>query len=103
MDNLMNTIQELQQWYQSQCDGDWEHGFGVRIETLDNPGWLVTIELTDTELADQPFIEISHLEHDIDWIHCQIRDNKFEGAGGPLKLDEILHTFLSWAMERSTV
>ena len=27
----------LQSWYQSQCDGDWEHEFGIRIETLDNP------------------------------------------------------------------
>jgi hypothetical protein len=24
-DGLMNTIEHLQKWYQSQCDGDWEH------------------------------------------------------------------------------
>jgi hypothetical protein len=28
----------LQGWYATQCDGDWEHEYGVSIETLDNPG-----------------------------------------------------------------
>ena len=34
----------LQRWYVSRCDGEWEHGMGVRIETLDNPGWQVVID-----------------------------------------------------------
>ncbi|MFE2849501.1 Imm53 family immunity protein, partial [Streptomyces scopuliridis] len=29
----------LQNWYTQQCDGDWEHEWGVKIATLDNPGW----------------------------------------------------------------
>ena len=99
----MNTLQELQQWYQSHCDGDWEHGYGVQIDTLDNPGWRVTVELTDTELADRPFTEIQRLEHETDWIHCRIRDHKFEGHGGAFKLDEILQIFLAWAAEKQTV
>ncbi len=35
------ALSRLQRWYSAQCDGDWEHGLGVRIETLDNPGWMV--------------------------------------------------------------
>lgn len=38
-------IDRLEDWYQSNCDGDWEHGFGVTIESLDNPGWSLTADL----------------------------------------------------------
>ena len=93
----MNTLQELQHWYQSHCDGDWEHGYGVKIDTLDNPGWSVTIELTDTELVGRPFTEVKRLEHETNWICCQVREGKFDGDGGPFMLEEILRVFLTWA------
>jgi hypothetical protein len=99
----METLHELQKWYHSQCDGDREHGNGVKIETLDNPGWKVIIELTDTELAERPFTEvIQNMEHETDWIHCRVRDNKFEGHGGPFKLKEIFEVFLAWAAQKHT-
>ena len=93
----MDTLQELQKWYHSQCNGDWEHGHGVEIVTLDNPGWHVEINLLDTTLEDQPFAEVQRLEHDIDWISCRVRDGTWEGYGGPFMLEEILRTFLAWA------
>jgi hypothetical protein len=96
---FMDTLQELQRWYQSQCDGDWEHCYGVKIDTLDNPGWSVTIELNETNLADRPFTELQRMEHETDWIVCRVREAKFEGNGGPFMLDEILRVFLEWAME----
>lgn len=40
-----DPLKGLQDWYCSQCNGDWEHGYGVSIETLDNPGWSLKIEL----------------------------------------------------------
>ncbi|MET9563851.1 Imm53 family immunity protein [Streptomyces tauricus] len=33
----------MQNWYAQQCDGDWEHEWGVEIAMLDNPGWNVSI------------------------------------------------------------
>ena len=93
------VLQELQQWYRSQCDGDWEHDNGVKIETLDNPGWRVTVALMGTELAGRAFTEIQRLEHETDWIVCQVKAGKFEGDGGPFMLEEILRVFLTWARE----
>jgi hypothetical protein len=46
----MDALTWLQGWYLSQCDGDWEHGHGVDIGTLDNPGWRVEIRVAETEL-----------------------------------------------------
>ena len=39
----MDALNWINGWFQSNCDGDWEHGFGITIETLDNPGWCVKI------------------------------------------------------------
>lgn len=92
-----STLHALQAWYAAQCDGEWEHAFGVVIETLDNPGWRVGIDLTGTPLAGRPFVGISRREPDPDWIHCEVRDRRFEGAGAPHMLEEILQRFLTWA------
>ena len=37
-----DLLKVSQQWYQSKCDGTWEHMYGVEIDTLDNPGWTVS-------------------------------------------------------------
>jgi len=46
----------LQAWYPVQCDGDWEHEFGVRVETLDNPGWSLRIDLDGTAMAGLTYV-----------------------------------------------
>ena len=46
----MDILCWLQNWYHSNCDGGWEHLYGVKIDTLDNPGWSVAIDLEDTEI-----------------------------------------------------
>jgi len=91
----VDTIQKLQLWYNSQCDGSWEHQYGVSINTLDNPGWAVVVDLEGTNLQSiqmEPVIEET-TEHD--WLHCKIDNGKFVGNGGPLKLDAILCLFLA--------
>jgi len=96
----MDVLQELQNWYQSHCDGDWEHSNGVTIDSLDNPGWVVKVDLSETDLADRGFSEISHqMQHDSEWMLCRVVNQKFEGAGGPLMLEKILRVFLDWAAQ----
>ena len=50
----MNVLTDLQEWFASNCDGDWEHDFGIRIETMSDPGWMVTIDLEETNLEEMP-------------------------------------------------
>jgi hypothetical protein len=94
---MISVIEELQDWYQSNCDGDWEHHFGVVIETLDNPGWLVTIDLDSTDLAGRIFEEDGVIGEEQDWIQCRVEGTKFKGAGSPHRLAEIIRVFLDWA------
>jgi len=45
-----DNLKWLTQWYLAQCNDDWEHLYGVKIDTLDNPGWSLRIELTGTAM-----------------------------------------------------
>jgi hypothetical protein len=90
-------LERLERWYQSQCDGDWEHAEGVEIGTLDNPGWRVKVSLTDTNLESRPFERIAVERSDDDWLHAWVDDNVWHAAAGPFNLTEALDTFLSWA------
>jgi immunity protein 53 of polymorphic toxin system len=94
---MQDEIAELQAWYRAQCNGDWEHTHGVTIGTLDNPGWSVTIDLIDTPLEDRGFSVVESLDHDVDWMRCEVKDLKWLGNGGPKMLRPILRTFLAWA------
>ncbi|MFE9809303.1 immunity 53 family protein [Streptomyces sp. NPDC005548] len=87
----------LQRWYAAQCDGDWEHEWGVRIATLDNPGWTVDIDLEDTSLAGRPYAGIHLRRSESDWVITKVSDKVFEAACGPLNLSELLGLFREWA------
>lgn len=98
----MNTIERLQEWYKSICNEDWEHTYGVHVETLDNPGWHVWIDLADTDLEDKTFPVVEYgigpesEPEDRNWMSCKVEDKTFHGYGGPDKLEEIMTCFLDW-------
>ena len=99
----MTTLTRLQTWYARQCNGLWEHSSGVLIESSDNPGWWVRVNLLGTPLHTLPFPEIAE---GVDaqrfalgprWLCCRVQDNMWHGAGDETKLERILETFLAWA------
>ena len=92
----VDTLSWIQDWYASQCDGDWEHGYGIRVETLDNPGWSVKINLTDTDLQDEPFESVKIERSKNDWVHCRAEEGFWKGWGGPNNLEEVLISFRQW-------
>jgi hypothetical protein len=93
----------LTHWYARQCDGEWEHTFGVTIESLDNPGWRVRIDVRGTVLEKAAFTPVieGHDPPDGDvaarWRRCTVSEKRFEGAGGTHDLDAILGVFRKWA------
>ncbi|MDL2225934.1 immunity 53 family protein [Eubacteriales bacterium OttesenSCG-928-M02] len=92
----MDILVWLQEWYKSQCDGDWEHLYGVKIDNIDNPGWSVIIDLLDTNVEFKEFKKIFIDHGDDSWITCFIRDGKFHGVGDSNRLLEILTIFRDW-------
>lgn len=91
----IDLISELCCWLKAQCDGDWEHSYGISIETTDNPGWHVTVDLAETEWAAIT-IQFSRQERSAsDWFQFEVNNGKFSGSGGITNLAEILRCFLT--------
>jgi hypothetical protein len=76
----------LESFYAAECDGTWEHDHGVKIDTLDNPGWRVEADVGPSVGAHSDNVERSEL----DWISYAASDGKFVGYGGPQNLRELL-------------
>lgn len=93
----MDTVARLCAWYDSQSVNDWHEDHGIKIDTLDNPGWSFKIDLDGTYLHEKEFQEI-HLERsDDDWISARRSGDVFEAFGGPKNLNEMIEVFLVWA------
>ena len=89
----MNKDISLLNWYQLNCNGDWEHSYGITIETLDNPGWSITIDLEDTDVNLED-IEWVHTEENPDnWYGYKIEKGKYDAAGSPSNLEKIILIF----------
>ncbi|WHY01339.1 immunity 53 family protein [Neobacillus sp. DY30] len=98
----MDSLIWLQKWFAKQCDGDWEHSYGISIETLDNPGWRVKISLQNIDVEQKDIVILNSERNESDWIHCKIAYDKeldgiyFWGYGGIENLGEILDSFRRW-------
>lgn len=95
------VLEELQRWYRSNCDGDWEHSYGISIRTSDNPGWIVEIDLAGTDLENRVFESLRKSVSDDDYLFCSVetKDDElfFRGSGDATKLEALLLIFLRWA------
>ena len=89
----MDCLRWLEEWYLSQCDGQWEHAYGVKIDTLDNPGWAVSIDLVGTAASGAAMQPLLSSMGEQGWVRCEVRDGVFSGHGDPRKLTFILETF----------
>jgi hypothetical protein len=92
-----DALRWLMHWYERQCDGDWEHQWGVKIDTLDNPGWSLEIDLENTEFEDRPFARVEHnLQSDRGWWVCWVENRQFHAACGPVDLAAVIEVFKGW-------
>ncbi len=89
----------LVEWYHSNWDGSWEHRYGIRLETLDNPGWMLTVDLIHTALQGRLMADIfegcNPDGHPVSprWIHCVVRENQFRGACDPTQVSQLFAVF----------
>src|SRR5438874_9455169 len=100
-----NPLPLLQKWFAKHCNGDWEHDFGIQIETLDNPGWRIKINLIGTALEGKAFAPVeqnvgpSSEPSATSWMTCYVKDGTWNAAGDAKKLNTMLLTFLDWAAD----
>jgi hypothetical protein len=88
------SLSALEKWYAEQCNGEWEHAWGVRIDTLDNPGWRVHIQLRETKKQDATLARAKLTRSDDDWILYWVEKSEFQIACGPKNLSEAIDIFV---------
>ena len=95
-----DNFEWLQSWYVAHCDDEWEESYGIKIESLDNPGWSLEVNLVGTDLEgrilDRQFTEKG--EHE--WMDARSDGQQFYAAGGPRDLGRIVAAFRAWAEGR---
>jgi hypothetical protein len=88
---LINKLQEL---LVGLSDGEWEHGHGIQITTLDNPGWHFDLCLHLTRWENLFVPEIFTDRSERDWLHIKTEVRGFENYltanCGPRNLEETL-------------
>lgn len=83
----------IQNWYQTNCNGNWEHSYGISIQTIDNPGWNIKIDLSETSLENLEFS--TKIDNgSVDWMIISAKDKVFEAFCDPGKLTTVLGVFL---------
>ncbi|ARF56241.1 Imm53 family immunity protein [Streptomyces gilvosporeus] len=92
----------LTAWYTDQCDGDWEHAYGIRIETLDNPGWSVELDLEETALHGATLdrtetAESAESAERDSWIQAWSDGSVFHLRCGPADLGAAVERFRDFA------
>ena len=105
----ISLLQQLDDWFSSQCDGDWEHQFGINLETTDNPGWLMRVSLEGTSLEAAAFAGFESSKRDSaghSRVICRITEwnppggnethRVFEGYADAGHLNDMLRVFLDW-------
>ncbi len=96
MNAKMDNIQWLSIWFQKYCDGEREQQYGIDIQTLDNPGWSVKIDLHDTPFSCIPFTQVEREWEVNHWISCFVRNECFWGFCGMDDLNETINIFKEW-------
>ena len=96
-----HALDALMQWYSDNCNGEWEHQYGIEIVTLDNPGWSFNVDLAETKLAGVPFITAEHqMESNASWWRCWKEGDLFHAACGASDLATVIGIFIEWADTR---
>jgi hypothetical protein len=98
----LNPIEFLQNWYRTNCNGEWEKVKGITIETMETPGWHVTIDLAETPLSGVGMRPVKIERGPADWIDCRVEHDRFLGMGDAAKLPAILQTFEKFAKRTRT-
>lgn len=88
------TLQWLMSWYNEQCNNVWDSSMGVTINTLDNPGWDIYIDVKNTSLNKHEILYTSDpWDEKGNWYGYSIREGIFNGYGDPDKLSILILSF----------
>ncbi|MEY8762086.1 MULTISPECIES: Imm53 family immunity protein [Clostridium] len=94
----MPIIEVLQEWYKNISQNSM--CMGIHIETVDNSGWCVCIDLFETAYENRSFQTVYMRKSRSNWFKCTKKNGLFKGSGGVQNLEDILKVFYCWIKAR---
>jgi len=85
----------MQNWVFENYDDAHKLECMITLQTLGNPGWALSACLKNS-IYQSKQLKIKTDRTEEDWCYCSIKDNKFEGRGGALNLNEMINYFRSF-------
>jgi hypothetical protein len=102
----LNWFGNYLSWYESNCDGYWEHSYGINIQSTDDPGFSITIDLKETECEGAPSRIIEHdflkryEENPVKrWYKIEVEQDKFVAYSSIASFDEVFRVFFELVAE----
>ncbi len=84
----------LSNWYKIECNGDWEHTYGITIN-ITQDRVFVEIDIDDTRFDNDSIMsEIKFESSKNDWVNIEIENQKFVAKGDRSKLIQIIEYFI---------
>jgi len=90
---MVEITKWIEDWFFNQLNDEWEHGFGIEIRTLDNPGWSIKVDLVDTPFENISMESLYVENSEDDWYSIEVNEGVYKGYGDALKLDFLLRNF----------
>ncbi|MFN9015595.1 MAG: Imm53 family immunity protein [Hyphomonadaceae bacterium] len=97
---MADQLSKLNDLFEAQWIEDVGEDVGITIDSLDNPGWSLKVELAwlaDKRLLSKHFESVQIERSDRDWLFANKIGTFFEAFGGIRNLDEVIGLFLDWA------
>ncbi|MDB4943478.1 MAG: hypothetical protein JWP97_3012 [Labilithrix sp.] len=91
-------LDELAAWFTSCCNGDWEHGNGMKIWMTDAGGWSLEADLNDTDDEDRT-LDLAERRTAPDWVVANMTGGIFRAECGPRNLRELVRTFAAFVRQ----
>jgi hypothetical protein len=85
-----NAFDWLQSFFQSCCDGSWEHDYGCTMESGSAPGWRMTFDLNGTPYEGALLDELEDHLGPISWMRCKIEGGRYIADCSPKRLAECI-------------
>lgn len=84
----------LSNWYKIECNGDWEHSYGLIIN-FNSEKVNIEIDIEDTRFTqEETMFEINSVNSVNDWINIKIDKQKYLDNGDRSKFVEIIEKFI---------
>lgn len=93
LEELVPLLEFVQMWYANECNGDWEHSFGVSMTINKDNCCHIIIDLNETYWEDYA---LRNPIGSLDTFQCYTKDLKFIGDGQLVYIKVFLETFKAW-------